>query len=282
MILVADSGSSKTDWILAVSPEENLEFSTQGINPYLIGDKEIVRILAQAEEIKPYHDRVSEIYFFGAGASGPDKHEIVSNGLSTVFKNAFINVENDLVGCAYATCGNQKGLISILGTGSNICFYNGKEIIPGNHGLGFILGDEGSGTWFGKKLLSAFFNQKMPPAIHAAFKRTYVIDKEDVIHHVYKKPLPNIYISAFAKFMSAHYEDPWMKTIIQEGFEEFLTTHVLPYADYQRYSCHFVGSIAYHFKEELLLACERNKIKAGKIIKKPIHDLFEFMMTQVA
>jgi N-acetylglucosamine kinase-like BadF-type ATPase len=280
MLLVADSGSSKTDWILSISPGETLEFNTPGINPYLVGDKEITRIVAQAEEIRPYYDLVEEIQFFGAGASGPDKHEIVSNGLSALFRNAFISVESDLLGSAYATCGNQKGLIGVLGTGSNICFYNGREIIPGNHGLGFILGDEGSGSYFGKKLLSSYFNGQMSPVIHSAFRKQYSIDKEDVIRHVYKRPLPNSYIAAFARFMSGHKDDCWIKALLKEGFDEFLTSHVLPYADFHRYPTHFVGSIAWHFKDDLLAACERNKIKTGKILKNPIRDLFTYLISQ--
>src|SRR4051812_3708495 len=121
MILVADSGSSKADWILSLPKNEKLVFSTQGINPYFTTDKEISRLLLQTDEIRPYADQVSEIYFFGAGASGPDKHEVISNGLSAVFKNSFISIDSDLVGAAYATCGTKPGFSCILGTGSNIC-----------------------------------------------------------------------------------------------------------------------------------------------------------------
>src|SRR4051812_11174218 len=151
MILVADSGSSKTDWLLSQPGQAAREFRTPGLNPYFLTEKEIVKVLQdKAADLLACSIDITEIYFFGAGCSSPDRHEIVSNALSTVFQKAtYISVDSDLLGSAYATCGHEKGLCCVLGTGSNISFFDGEDIHAGKHGLGFILGDEGSGTWFG-------------------------------------------------------------------------------------------------------------------------------------
>ena len=174
MILVADSGSSKTDWLLAVPQQEPLQFKTGGLNPYFLTEKEMVKILQeQGRGIIAYAAEVTEIYFFGAGCSNPDRREIVSNALSQLFPKAFISIDSDLLGSAYATCGPNKGLCCVLGTGSNITFFDGHETYEGKHGLGYILGDEGSGTWFGKALLTDYLYGRMPADIAAHFKNDY-------------------------------------------------------------------------------------------------------------
>src|SRR5690606_11357754 len=151
MILVADSGSSKSDWILALPDSKPLSFSTKGLNPFFVSEKEIERVIQNVPEIIPYIDEVSEVYFFGSGCSSPDRRELVSNALSRLFTNAFIDVEIDLIGSAYATCGDRKGYIATMGTGSDISFFDGENILPSRQGIGYVLGDEGSGVWYGKQ-----------------------------------------------------------------------------------------------------------------------------------
>ena len=146
MILVADSGSTKTDW-MGYSPNEQINFSTQGINPYFLNAHDIFKLFSKKKDIAAYASQVKEVYFFGAGCSSPDKIEIISNGISSFFTNAYVSVEHDLMGSAYATCGDKKGLTCILGTGSNISYYDGKTLHHGMHGLGYVLGAEGSGIW---------------------------------------------------------------------------------------------------------------------------------------
>src|SRR5882757_2288093 len=170
MILVADSGSSKTDWLLSTSQQESVSFKTAGLNPYFLTEKEIAKIIQeQVPDMVAYADDVEEIYFFGAGCSSPDRHEIVSNAISQLFPKAYICVDSDLLGCAYATAGHEKGLCCVLGTGSNISFFDGEDIHSGKHGLGFVLGDEGAGTWFGKALVTDFLYGNMPHDISARF-----------------------------------------------------------------------------------------------------------------
>lgn len=280
MILVADSGSSKTDWIssLSTSHDKKLEFTTGGMNPFFVTEKEIAKILMATPGVQALAKDVDEIHFFGAGCSSPDRREVISNALSQVFKNAFINVESDIVGSAYATCGNNKGITCILGTGSNITFYNGREVINGKHGLGYILGDEGSGTFFGKALITSYLYDTMPQDLQKKFVQDYEINKELVIQNVYQKPFPNFYLASFSKFMGPNKEHPFITDLLYKGFVEFIQTNIQSYPDYKNYNCHFVGSIAYHFQDILKTACAEYEVKVGKILKRPIDELFNFIM----
>lgn len=280
MILVADSGSSKADWILSLPDTGKLEFRTSGINPFFVTEKEAIKILHRTAAIQPYLNEVSEIYFFGAGCSSPDRREMVSNALSQVFNKAFISVESDLLASAYATCGDAAGLCCILGTGSNSCFFDGRDIETGKHGLGYILGDEGSGTHFGKKLIASYFYDTMPSELQKPFYDLYHPDKENIIKQVYQKPAPNFYLASFAKFMSGHISHPFIINLLRQGFEEFVQTNIASYANYRQYNCHFVGSIAFHFRDILHSVCRENNVTVGKILKHPVEDLYQFILSR--
>lgn len=277
MILVADSGSSKTDW-MGYLDGEIVNFSTSGINPYFLNEQEITKLISKNETIMPYAEKVKEIYFYGAGCSSPDKREIVSNGLSKIFNNAFIAIDHDMLGCVYATCGSEEGINCILGTGSNICYFDGKKIHTGLHGLGYVLGDEGSGTFFGKKVLLSYLYKKMPSDLSAAFKKSFKTEKDEVICNVYQKPSPNIYLAGFSKFMAEHRDHPFIINMLKEGFQEFIDTNIKDYPNYKNVPIHFVGSIAFYYKDFLIEALESNGITVGKILQKPITDLFNFIL----
>src|SRR6201996_4849534 len=225
MILVADSGSSKTDWLLAVPEQEPLQFKTGGLNPYFLSEKEMVKILQdQGADLIAHTAEITEIYFFGAGCSSPDRHEIVSNALSQLFPKAYISIDSDLLGSAYATCGHEKGLCCVLGTGSNISFFDGEDVHSGKHGLGYVLGDEGSGTWFGKALITDYLYGKMPTEVNSLFKAEYTIDKENIIFNVYQRPKANSYLASFAKFMSKIRTTEYGQALLKRAFVEFIET----------------------------------------------------------
>ncbi len=278
MLLVADSGSSKADWILTLSDTETIPFRTSGINPFFLSEKDIIKIFQNTPEIQPYTDQVKEIYFFGAGCSSPDRREHISNALSKIFKNAFVSVDIDIIASIYATAGNSKGICCIIGTGSNITYFDGSKIHESKHGLGYILGDEGSGTWLGKQLITSFLYGKMPADLSDSFYKNYKIDKESVIKHVYQQPAPNFYLASFAPFLSEHISHPFIIDIIKRGFNEFIETNIKSYPDYKDQTCHFVGSIAYHFSDILKELCLANEIKVGKILKHPIEELSRFIL----
>lgn len=281
MILVADSGSSKTDWLLTLPQQETKQFRTAGLNPYFLTEKEIIKILQeQAKDMIAYAADINEIYFFGAGCSSPDRHEIVSNAISHLFTKSYVSVDSDLLGCAYATCGHEKGLCCVLGTGSNISFFDGENIHDGQHGLGYVLGDEGSGTWFGKALITDFLYGSMPADINTKFDEAYHLDRETVIINVYQKPGANSYLASFAKFLSEIRETEYAQNLLNSGLLEFIETNIKSYPQYNRYKCNFVGSIAYVFADELNALCKANGVRTGKIIKQPIHDLLQFIVNQ--
>ena len=278
MIIVADSGSSKTDWLIETPEAEPLEFRTAGLNPYFLNEKEIMKIIqSQGKAFVKQAPQVSEIYFFGAGCSSPDRREIVSNALSNIFTKAFISVDSDLLGSAYATCGHAKGFCCVLGTGSNISFFDGENINEGKHGLGFVLGDEGSGSYLGKRLVTDFLYGNMPQTISEQFDEKYKIDKEVIIDNVYQKPGANSYLANFARFLGEIRDTEYCSIVVKDGLTDFLNNCVKTYPKYQDYNCHFVGSIAYHFKDELKSLCNANGIHLGKVIQKPIYELLKFV-----
>jgi len=278
MILVVDSGSYKSDWMLKPSDSEPIIFRTVGINPFFIPEKEIVKTILQIKNLGRFYDKVSEVYFFGSGCTSPDRREIISNAVPHVFKNAFVSVDTDLIGSTYATCGDKPGLICTMGTGSNISYFDGRNVQSSKHGTGFILGDLGSGSWFCKRLVTDYLYGLMPSELSIDFGSTYDVSKETVISNVYKEPSANTYLASFAPFMSKHEDHPYTSSLLYNGFEEFVKTNIFNYPDFQQPPCHFVGSIAYFFKKELKAVCEKNGIKVGKIIRQPIQDLYEYIL----
>ncbi len=278
MIIVVDSGSYKSDWMFTPAGGQALTFRTAGINPFFTPEKEIVRIIQHFKAIKPYIEEATEIYFFGSGCTSPDRREMVSNAVSAVFKNAFVSVDTDLIGSTYATCGDRPGIICTMGTGSNISFFDGETVQPSKHGTGFILGDLGSGAWFGKKLLTDYLYGLLPPELSDDFGARHDVTRENVIRHVYQEAHPNTYLASFAPFMSEHAEHPYISSLLYNGFEEFVKTNIFSYPDFQEHICHFVGSIAYFYSQPLYAVCENNGIKVGKIIRQPIQDLYDYVV----
>jgi N-acetylglucosamine kinase-like BadF-type ATPase len=277
MILVADSGSSKTDW-MGYMNGETVSFNTKGINPYFLSANDIFKLLSKNKELAEYADQVKEIYFFGAGSSSPDKHEVVSNGLSLFFNNAFISVDNDLVGSAHATCGDEPGLSCVLGTGSNISFFDGKQVHQSKHGLGYILGDEASGSYFGRKMVTSYLYDLMPDELGKAFAAEFQITKENVITNVYQKPFPNIYLASLSRFMASHRGHPFIERVLTQGFQEFVDTNIKDYPNYKSLDCHFVGSIAFYYQDALRAVCEQNEVRVGNVLQKPVFGIFNYII----
>ncbi|MFD2147736.1 N-acetylglucosamine kinase [Mucilaginibacter antarcticus] len=200
--------------------------------------------------------------------------------MTAIFTKAYISVDSDLYASAYATCGREKGLCCILGTGSNICFFDGESIHDGKHGLGFILGDEGAGTWFGRTLITDFLYGLMPEDIQTVFYNTYPLTKEEVITNVYQRPAPNSYLASFARILNVIRKTDYGKELIRKGLQEFIDTNIKSYPEYHTYKTHFVGSIAFVFADELKALCEAQEIHVGKIIKQPINDLLAFILSR--
>lgn len=275
-ILIADSGSTKADWRLIESNGTVKSYTTFGLNPYLQSDEELYAEIQQgvAEKIG---DVVSDIYFYGAGVATEDKADLLVRTLRKAFPGAKkAGAYSDLFGAARALCGREPGIVCILGTGSNSCFYDGKILVDNVPPCGYILGDEGSGAVLGRKLLSAFLKRGLSPTLNEKLVEKYRLTKEIILERVYKKPFPNRYLAGFTIFLKEYIEEPSIMQLVQNSFGEFLDNNVCRYENHRSFPVHFTGSIAYHFQDLLRIALEKRGLKLGKILQAPANDLAEF------
>lgn len=278
MKLVADSGSTKTDWRVISEGKVLTGFETEGINPYFKSSDDIVKLL-KYQVIPQITDEteILEIYFYGAGCSSKLKNEQLSQDFQQVFINASVSIKHDLTGAAIAACGNEKGIVAILGTGSNSCLFDGNEITQEQNSLGYILGDEGAGSNIGKRLIIDFLYGRTPDHITQKMKEELKLTKDVVLDNVYKQPLPNRYLASFVEWISLYIkEDEYLQRVVLRSFDEFFITHLLRYDDYKNLNLNVVGSIGYHFKEYLYIVAFKHDMKLGNVIKKPIEGLIKY------
>ncbi len=276
MLLICDSGSTKADWILTNKNSILGEFNTAGINPYFHDQHTIISSIKKSDELVKYASKIKKIIFFGAGCSSVERVRIVHDSLQLFFENAKIQVHHDLLGSAIATCGDQPGIACILGTGSNSCYFDGQKVIENNHGLGYILGDEGSGSYYGRKLLANFIYNRLPIAIQKDLAENHKLSKELIIENVYSKPNANVFLASFAKVLYDHNKDEYVQKLVSDGMKEFFENYVIVIPEHKEVPIHFVGSIAHYFKDILRDVAKTYSCNVGKIIQKPIISLFEF------
>jgi len=280
IILIADSGSTKSDWLAIDENGEVLaQFNTMGFNPYFHSADKVESELNGTEEMMEIAEKVEKTYFYGAGSSSVEMCSIIKEGLSRVLVHSEIHVGHDLDGAAYSTWSGEPSITCILGTGSNSCYFDGEKTSEEVPSLAYILGDEGSGSWFGKRLLQGFFYKQLPQHIHEDFIREFGEDESKVTSvnkRVYKAEGPNVYLASFTKFLGKHKSDPMIKQWLLDGFHAFLSVHVECYSNFKDVPVHFIGSIAYHFKDELVEACNQRGIRVGNMIKKPIDGLADY------
>ncbi|MBI1183183.1 N-acetylglucosamine kinase [bacterium] len=280
MILVADSGSTKCDWALLT--EQGFEsFSTQGFNPMFHNKQMVIDGLRVNTELMRQAPNVSAIFYYGAGCQNAVLNKIIEDALKEIFTKARIAVDHDLTAAIRATCGDESGISCILGTGSNLAYFNGSEIITKTSGLGYVLGDEGSGTFFGKQLLADFLYEKLPASIHNELRDVYKLDKDVIIKNVYMKPHANVYLAQFMRIISSHRDEKYVQQLIYNGLLRFIDVHVARFDECHSVPVHFVGSIAFHFKEVLDKACQQRHIHLGKVVQKPIENLVEYHRVKV-
>jgi len=276
MLLIADSGSTKCDWKLLDDQQNPVYFSSIGINPYFHNEAFIESNLKKQTELMAIADKVDYLFFYCAGGSTKELKAIVHRGLTAIFTKAKIVVDHDLVGAALSSYDGNPGITCILGTGSNSVYFDGdimKEEVPA---LAYILGDEGSGSFYGKKLLSTFLYNQLPQEMHNALVEEYKLDKDTIIDAVYMKPHANVYLASFMRFIARFKDHEWVKSMVLEGMETFMKIHVLCYPNYKKVKTNFVGSVAFHFQDELHQVAGKLQIKVGKIDKKPIDGLAEY------
>lgn len=275
MILVADSGSTKTDWRLIKSNGDVGTFSTIGFNPYHVTEALVLEHLNRSKLIA-IKEAVTEVFFYGAGCSSKEKCTIIGNPLREFFNRAVVRVEHDMLGAARATCGNDSGMVGILGTGSNSCLYNGQDIIENVPALGYILGDYGSGVHIGKRFLQALLGKELPKEVEQTFKQEFQLDLSAILDAVYKQPLPNRFLAGFSRFVYHHLDVPELYAIVVECFDDFFLTNITKYTDYQEYQLHLIGSVASVYREVIKEVAEDYEVKLGKVIQQPIEELVKF------
>lgn len=276
MILIADSGSTKTDWILEDEHLERHPFTTSGINPFILSPEQIENILVTQIHIGIDRNSIKEIYFYGAGCSDDVRCNVIRESLKKFFSNADIEVNHDLLGAARALCGNEKGIAAILGTGSNSCLYDGEKIAEHIPSLGYILGDEGSGAFIAKKFIAAYIYREMPGELSTKIDAEGVIKKEDIIQTLYHSPAPSAYLAGFMTTVTKHAQHPFVATLIRNSFIDFLEHHVCRYTGFKEIPMHCTGSVAHNFLHLLKEAAAEKKVTVGRIIDKPIGTLADY------
>ena len=282
MIAIADSGSTKTDWAL-ISDPLMIETSTVGFNPMFHDAKFVLSEIKKDTELKTFQHKIEKVFFYGAGCSSPERNEIIKKALRQFFTNAKeIVVDHDLKGAALAASEGKPSIVCILGTGSNSVFFDGRELHEEVPSLGYVLGDEGSGAWFGKQLLKVLLYKQLPDDLEVLFYSDYRLTKEDVLTKIYREPNPNAYLASFMKFYAANVEHEFIKALLKKGFQEFYDCHIACFKNHKEVPVHFVGSVAFHFRDFLEILAKENGFSLGKIIQRPIDDLAGYYLKQDA
>lgn len=275
MILIADSGSTKTSWCLTNNRDFTEYFLSDGINPFFRNTENISEEL-QKKLLPKTGNNIDQIFFYGAGIINQEKAEIVRNALHQVFAKTEIDVQSDLLAAARSTLGKEKGIACILGTGSNSCLYDGNKIIEHVPPLGFILGDEGSGAVIGRKLLGDFLKGIMPEKIAEQFRIRFPMDYPGFMEGVYKKEKPNQFLAQFVPFLKENISEEYCTKLVEISFEEFINRNIRKYSGYQRQPVCFVGSVAFYFEEQLKNVFVRNKLQIKTVLKEPLNGLLDF------
>lgn len=275
MKLIADSGATKCEWCLLNNGKKKT-IITQGISPYFLSTEQIVLLLENELMPKLKQISVKEVFFYGTGLSNAANVVILKKALKILFAKAKIEVNTDLLAAARALCGNQKGIACILGTGSNSGYYNGKTIVKNSPGIGYVLGDEGSGAYLGKKVIQYFLYNTFDEELMARFNAKFNVDRAQILNQVYKQPLANRYLASFAIFLAENRGHFMIENIIEDGLNDFYFNHLYKYTESWKFPINFVGSVAFGFKDVLKELCNSYELQMGKVLKAPMSGLIEY------
>ncbi len=282
MILITDGGSTKVDWIaLDSNKEEAFRVRTLGLNPAVVSEEELRNRIVNMFQLMSVKEAVTEIHFYGAGCGTPKPVEILKSLLKSIFINAQVTVSEDMLAAVYAVSGANPALVCILGTGSNSCYFDGKNIEMKTASLGYTLMDEASGNYFGKRLLRDYYYDKMPKPIAAKFKAQFDLDIDTVKFNLYRQSNPNMYLASFAKFMFEFKEEKYIKRIIKKGFLTFFKYRILPFQKPTDTPIYFIGSIAFYFREILEKVAAKYSMEITDIIQRPIDNLVAYHKEKV-
>jgi N-acetylglucosamine kinase-like BadF-type ATPase len=273
--LIADSGATKCEWCLLEKGKKK-KITTTGISPYFLNATQIEELLIKQLLPKLKNDKINEVHFYGTGLSNQNNVLILKSVLKNLFKKAKISIETDLIAAARALCGKEKGIACILGTGSNSCFYNGRKMIKNSPGIGYILGDEGSGSYLGKKVIQYYLYQTFDEELMTSFEKRFLTNPIEILENVYKKPMANRYLASFAIFLAENRGHYMIENIIEDGLNDFFFTHIYKYKESWTHPINFIGSVAYGFKDVLQELCSSYELELGKVMKAPMKGLIEY------
>lgn len=276
MILIADSGSTKTDWCVIAEDEVVCRVKTDGINPFFQSEEDIKNLIEKdlLPDVQSYQSAINKVCFYGAGCAFPEKNAIIERAIQSHF-SAKIEVRSDLWAAVHALCQCQPGIACILGTGENSCQYDGQDIIKQVSPLGFILGDEGSGAVLGKLLVGDVLKNQLPDTLRDAFFSAYQLTPAMILDKVYKQPFPNRFLASLSPFLLKHIDEPSIRRIVVQCFTDFFTRNVMQY-EYEKYSVHLVGSIAWYYQDLLKAVAGSLGIQIGTIVQSPLDGLIAY------
>ncbi|MDA9907403.1 N-acetylglucosamine kinase [Flavobacteriaceae bacterium] len=277
MILITDGGSTKCDWILLDQKGDViLKTRTKGLNPAVVPDENIRERILANQDLLPFVTKITVVDFFGAGCGTKTPIRLLTRILSEIFPLATVSVNEDMVAAVYAAT-TKPGIVCILGTGSNSCFFDGTHIHNGIESLGYSLMDEASGNYFGKRLIRDYFYKKMPSQLALEFENKFNLDPDEIKNHLYKRHNPNMYLASFAEFIFTSKEvNGYFYKLITEGMLKFIEYRILCFKESQNVPIHFIGSIA-HFSEDIIKDCMKPyNLELGNIIRRPIDGLIDY------
>ncbi len=281
--LIADGGSTKTDWQLTGPAKQPMHWlHTDGFNPYYENTEHIVaglrtQLIPQLAGVLPPGFPISAVFYYGTGCVNEDSSARISVALRTVLPDLKrIEIASDMLGAARASSSNQPGIVCILGTGSNACFFDGQHIRRSMASLGFWLGDEGSGGYLGKTLVRMAFQEQLPDDLAQAFRDKYALDRPALLENAYRKPFPNRYFAGFTPFLTEHTAHPVVQQLTADAFRLFLETYLVRWPETRQYPVHFVGSIGHYFGDSLRRAVADAGLTMGRVLKSPIDRLTAF------
>jgi N-acetylglucosamine kinase-like BadF-type ATPase len=278
MRLLVDSGSTKADWI-AIDEDGKILFTTQtlGLNPEILDGEEIIERINDRFDILQNKDKATHLFFYGAGCGTDRMKMMLSQAFQKYFTNAIVDVQEDTYAAVFATTPKgEEAIVSILGTGSNCSYFDGKVLHQKVQSLGYIVMDDCSGNVFGKELIRKYYFNKMPKELAAEFEKEYNLDPDYIKSKLYKEPNPNAYLATFAKFLIQNKETEFCKKIILKGMKSFVKNYIRQYDNCKEVPVHFVGSIAFYLKEELQITFDKYEMKLGNVLRRPIDGLIAY------
>jgi hypothetical protein len=277
MIAVVYSGSRYATWKLADKGVVVSEFKIPGINPFFSDERSISFLLNKTNALVTYAEKIRKIYFFGAGASSPERKKLIASAFESFFRFGKVYVEHDVKAAAIATCGDMPGLVGILGSGTNAAYYNGRSLKNNNNGLGYILNDEGSANWLGRRLLKDFLNDTLPHDLKQQFTKRYGLERKQILDKVYKHSQPILFLTSFSDFFLENTTAAYVEDTVKKGFRLCFDNYIRPLVnDHPDVSLHFAGTVAFGFADWLKQVAEENELQIASIIMAPIDNVVRY------